>query len=146
MKQLTLLFLCFAALSCAQETKTHELKAESITYTSKEVDQMAVFEGCDLYPTTQENVTCFSNKMNQIFIQFFKTKFDVTTLPKGVVKITYVIGKDGKLKDFKGQGNEELIPYALEVFEEINQTISFQPATKNGVSVDVKFAMPIKNE
>lgn len=145
MKKLTLLFILCSFFACAQESKTYELKEESTSYIPKEVDRMAVFEGCEFYPTAQENVTCFSSKMNQKFIQHFNSKFDVTKLPKGVVKITYVIGKEGKLKDFKGQGTQELIPYVLEVFEEINKDISFQAATKNGIPVDVKFAMPIRN-
>jgi hypothetical protein len=146
LKKLGLICLLFSIFACAQETKIYELKEDSTPYIPKEVDQMAVFEGCELYPIAQENVNCFSSKMNQKFTQLFNAKFDVPTLPKGVIKITYVIGKEGKLKDFKGQGTPELIPYVLDVLEEINKDISFQPATKNGVAVDVKFVMPIRNQ
>ncbi|MBS7334554.1 MAG: hypothetical protein KIG88_13265 [Weeksellaceae bacterium] len=144
MKNLTLLFILFSFYACAQETKTYDLKEESTSFTSREVDRMAVYEGCEVYPTAQENVTCFSSMMNQKFIQLFNSKFDHTKLPKGVVKITYVIGKEGKLKEIKGQGVQELIPYALEVFDEINKDIIYQPAIKNGVPVDVKFSMPFR--
>ena len=144
MEKVTLLLVLLSFFACVQEKKTDELIEESTNYIPREVDRMAVFEGCELYPTVQENVTCFSNKMNQKFIERFNAKFDASKLPKGVVKVTYVIGKEGKLKDFKGQGTQELIPYVLEIFEEINKDISFQPGIKNGVSVDVKFVMPIK--
>lgn len=145
MKNLTLLFILCSFFACAQETNTSELKEESpIVYLPKETDVMPVFDGCVLYPTVQENVNCFSAQMNNKFIEIFNSKFDHTKLPKGVVKITYVIGKEGKLKEIKGQGAEELIPYALEVFDEINKGIIYQPATKNGIPVDVKFSMPFR--
>lgn len=143
-KKLTLILVFFSFFACAQNSSDNVLIEVPSVYTSREVDVMSVMEGCELFPTVQENVNCFSNQMNQKFIQIFNSKFDHNNLPKGVVKITYVIGKEGKLKDIKGQGAEGLIPYALEVFEEINKDISYQPATKNGVAVDVRFSMPFR--
>jgi len=145
MKNLTLLFILSSFFACAQEVDKNELKDESaIVYSPKETDVMPVFDGCVLYSTVQENASCFSEQLNRKFTQIFNSKFDHSKLPKGVVKITYVIGKEGKLKDIKGQGAEELIPYVLEVFDEINKDILYQPATKNGIPVDVRFSMPFR--
>ncbi len=144
MKKLTLIGLFLSVFSCGQHADSDVLKESTTAYSFREVDQMAVFEGCQPSLSSEELKNCFSSKMNTIFGQKMNEVLNSQKLPIGVVIIKYTIGSEGKLKDISGQGNEVILPVALSIFEEINQTISYQPALKNGIVVDVKYSMPVR--
>lgn len=143
-KKLTLIVLLLSICSCGQQGENKELKEKSTTYTFREIDKMAVFDGCNSDTSLEDIKKCFSEKMNLLLVEKMKEKMQHYNLPNGVVLVNYTIGKEGKLKAISGQGNEVILPVVLSIFDEINQTISYQPALKNGVEVDLLFAMPVR--
>lgn len=144
MKNISLILVFISIFSCAQEIKNEGIKNNSEVYTYNEIDEMAVLESCKNEVQKEAVKNCFSNYVNMRFTQIYNHKFSNTSKLTGVMKISYIIGKEGKLKEISGQGSQELLPLALEVMNEINQEIIYEPARRNSEKVDLKFAIPIR--
>lgn len=143
-KKLSLIVLLLSICSSGQQVENKVLEEKSTMNTFQEIDKMAVFDGCNFDTSLEDVKHCFSEKMNLILLEKMKEKMQHYNLPNGAVRVNYTIGKEGKIKAISGQVNEVILPVVLSIFDEINQTISFQPTLKNDVEVDVLFAMPVR--
>ena len=129
--------------------------AQTKSYTVKNVDQMAVYPGCDKTSSNQELTDCFARKISAalgstiditVLENEYKDKKDVNFVSKAMLTIT----KDGKIDNIEVIGDEKLnklVKVGLNRINEnleINNTSIIPAKDEKGKNVDLAYSLPVR--
>ncbi|MFA7686336.1 MAG: hypothetical protein WCY25_00565 [Moheibacter sp.] len=162
MKKLLLFIVwIFPVLSFSQENKIWRspvpvppaIRPAPDKFTARQVDKMAVLKECEKVEESNKTQLqkCLADELkHKIYDRFieFDQVADSLQLDKAVMKLQFVLGKDGKVGQVKTMsgGNIHLTGFVEKIFEEIKETIEFRPAQVDGQSVDLVFQLPVVYE
>lgn len=123
----------------------------SLHFTSREVDKMVILKECTSADSNNkiELQKCIAgelmNRISQRFSEFDKIA-DSLQINEATAKIKFVFDKNRKLDKIQSMtgGNPNLAKFVKSVFDEIKETIEFEPAQIKGEKVDLVFQLPVK--
>ena len=112
----------------------------------KEVDEMPRFPDCN-EGTAEEKTICSNGKLLQFIIENLKYPEDAKKAKTaGMIVVSFVVGKDGKIKDAKVVKNLSVScdEAALAVIHKMQEQITWTPGRKDGKAVAVEMSLPFK--
>lgn len=148
----------FPVLSFSQENKIWrssvpvppEIRPTPDKFTARQIDKMAVLKECETVEESDKSQLqkCLADELKSRISDRF-TEFDQVAdslqLDKAVMKLQFVLDKDGKVNQVQTMrgGNIHLAAFVEKIFEEIKETIEFQPAQVDGENVNLVFQLPV---
>lgn len=138
MKQLIIILTFFIFAS-------NQLFAQKTNFTIREVEQFAVFPGCEEKTSKEDLQKCFSQKISQLLADELS---DIRYSVEGEFKsrVQFVVSKEGKIVEIKPMagGNEIFNVKVVEAMQRISNRVKIQPAKlDDGTVVNTIFQLPI---
>ncbi len=137
-----LLFSVFSTRAIAQEKESKKNQENFVSFAV--IDQIPTFEGCENL-TNEDPKTCFNQKMNEHIKKYFTyPEQAIKKNIQGKVVITFIIDKEGLIKDVSAKGvDENSVVFEAEAKKIVSLLPKFTPGKHESKKVNVQYSLPL---